>query len=60
MESGSPFKFVSSLFKDPALVTRWRPPIGVRRRECVLSNHDGKTTWNVNDNFLGEEHSTWT
>ena len=33
------FKFVSFLFKDPTLVSRWRPPIGVRRRERVLSNH---------------------
>ena len=40
MESGSPFKFVSSLLKDPALVGRWQPPIGVRRRERVLSNHE--------------------
>ena len=44
MEGGSPFLFVSSLFKDPALVSRWRLPMR------ALESHR-KTTWNVNDNF---------
>ena len=58
MEGGSPEKCVSSSFADPAIVGRWRLPIGVRTCARALESLR-KTTLNVNDFCRANNTLAW-